>query len=332
MLSKDKGLLIALCSLLLSACASNYSTDSRLVLKNQNFLVVDASTSASYEVLAQQYLGSESYAHLIEDANRGITRSGAGGLVSIPLKPLNAASVYANGYQTVPILCYHQFVEGSISKSAMQVSERTFEKQMAYLSANGFQVIPFSRLSGFLDGSQSIPPKSVVISIDDGYKSVYQTAFPILKKYSYPATLFLYTDFVGGGAALNWSQIREMQDSGLINVESHSRTHSSLVRRQNESLADYQARISDEIVAPELLIKQRMNKGLKHYAYPFGDTSALVVDSLQERSYRLAATVQRGSNAAFAPPLLLKRNMIYAGDDMRVFIKQLKVFNAVNLK
>ena len=331
-MSKHKGIFMALCSLLLSACTSSYNSESRLVLKNRDFLVVDAGTSISYEDLAQQYLGSDRYAYVIEDANRGIAASGSGGLVSIPLKPLNAASVYSNGYQTVPILCYHQFVKGERSKSAMQVSASTFEKQMAHLSANGFHVIPFSRLSGFLNGSQGLPPKSVVISIDDGYKSVYQTAYPILKKYGYPATLFLYTDFVGGGAALNWSQIREMQDSGLINVESHSRTHSSLVRKQNESLTDYQARVFDEILAPEKIVKQRMNRGLKHYAYPFGDTSALVVSSLQQHSYQLAATVQRGSNAAFSSPLLLKRNMIFAGDDMRTFVKQLKVFNTVNLK
>jgi len=332
LLFKDKGLLVALCVLLFSGCASSYNSDSRVVLKNQDFLVVDTGASGSYELLAQRYLGSASFAYVIEDANRGIGKSGAEGLVSIPLKPLNIASVYSNGYQTIPILCYHQFVEGGASKSAMQVSSITFEKQMAYLAANGYHVIPFSRLTGFLDGSQSVPPNSVVISIDDGYRSVYQTAFPILKKYNYPATLFLYTDFVGGGAALNWSQIKEMQNSGLINIESHSRTHSSLVRKQSESFSAYQSRVSDEIVTPEKVIQRRMNKNLKHYAYPFGDTSALVVKNLEDRSYQLAATVQRGSNAAFAAPLLLKRNMIYAGDDMRAFIKQLKVFNVVNLK
>ncbi len=332
MLFLKKGLPAVLGVLLIGACATSHNPESRVVLKNRDFLVVDANTSANFETLARQYLGSKHHAHVIEDANRGITRSGAGGLVSIPLKPLNATSVYSDGYQVVPILCYHQFVEGVKSKSAMQVSARAFGEQMAYLSQNGYQVIPFSRLSEFLDGTRSIPPKSVVITIDDGYKSVYETAFPILRKYGFPATLFLYTDFVGGGAALSWSQIREMQDSGLVDMESHSRTHSSLVRKQDESLAEYKTRISEEISVPEQVVKQRMNRQLQHYAYPFGDTSALVVDSLQARSYSLAATVQRGSNAAFAPPLLLKRNMIYAGDDMRAFTRQLKVFNRVNLQ
>lgn len=317
---------------LLSACASMTGSDAKVLVKTDDFLVVKAGSSDSFQSLAQRFLGSQDRAFEIQAAN-DVSGSGVrSSVLSIPLKPFNASGVFPDGYQLVPILCYHQFREGDENDVPMQVSANAFEAQMAYLAQNGFQVIPLSHLAGFLNGERMLPPKSVVITIDDGYSSVYQSAFPILKKYGFPATLFLYTDFVGGGAALSWSRVRELQDSGLIEVQSHSRSHASLVRKSGESTADYQRRINNEIQFPEKQIRRRLNKEVQHYAYPFGDTSEWVINTLLKNDYKLAVTVQRGSNAAFAPSHLLKRNMIYASDNIDTFRRQLKVFQKVNLK
>ena len=59
----------------------------------------------------------------------------------------------------------------------------------------------------------------MVITIDDGYESTYRHAFPILKRHGFPATVFVYTDFLGGGDALTWPQLQEMSASGLIDVQ-----------------------------------------------------------------------------------------------------------------
>ena len=68
----------------------------------------------------------------------------------------------------------------------------------------------------------------MVITIDDGYRSTYEVAFPVLKRHSFPATVFLYSDFVGAGDALTWAQMKEMTQSGLIDIQPHSKSHANL--------------------------------------------------------------------------------------------------------
>ncbi|GAI07000.1 unnamed protein product, partial [marine sediment metagenome] len=92
----------------------------------------------------------------------------------------------------IPILTYHNFTKGEGSSYSINVGE--FEKQMNYLATHNYSVISLSELiKGLRDGQ--LPPKPVVITIDDGFKSSFTLAYPILKKYNFPATLFLYTNF-----------------------------------------------------------------------------------------------------------------------------------------
>ena len=93
----------------------------------------------------------------------------------IPLRVRNPTGVHANGYQTVPILCYHRFGN---RWGKLAVTPAAFEAQMEYLARNGYSVISLKQLARFLDGKEALPPKSVVITIDDGYRSTYDIAFP----------------------------------------------------------------------------------------------------------------------------------------------------------
>jgi len=91
----------------------------------------------------------------------------------------------------VPILVYHRFAPSP--QNLYTVSLQEFEGQMRYLKENGYQVIPLKALVDFYLGKGSPPPpRAVVITIDDGHTSVYSHAAPLLKKYGYPATLFIY--------------------------------------------------------------------------------------------------------------------------------------------
>ena len=79
----------------------------------------------------------------------------------------------------------------------MMVSAPQFEAQLDWLARNNYQVLRLADVAGFLAGKKALPQRSVVITIDDGYETVYRHAFPLLKKYGFPATLFVYTDFIG---------------------------------------------------------------------------------------------------------------------------------------
>jgi peptidoglycan/xylan/chitin deacetylase (PgdA/CDA1 family) len=296
-----------------------------VVARTGDFVLVRAGGRDTMASLAKTYLNDEAKADVIAAANDGQPLR-PGQIVVVPLTQGKSWVVDADGYQVVPILCYHQFGAGSHSRNKMEVTESAFEQQMAWLKANNYAVVSLSALEDFLSGDRRLPEKTVVITIDDGYRSAYDVAFPILKKYGFPATIYVYSDFIGGGLALTWAQMKEMQDSGLVDIESHSKTHTSMSLLPNESNgAAYRERVTREVTVPEGIIASKLDKPVKHFAYPYGDTSTTVLSILEDRGYRTATTVQRGGNPAFADPLVLRRDMVYADDSLADFQKYVAV-------
>ena len=114
---------------------------------------------------------------------------------------------------------------------------------MDYLAANNYSVISLSELLKGLRVGQ-LPLKPVVITIDDGFKSTFTLAYPVLKKYNFPATLFLYTDFIEKNSySLTWEEIREMTKNN-IEIGSHTLSHCNFLQyKENESNDSYISRM-----------------------------------------------------------------------------------------
>jgi peptidoglycan/xylan/chitin deacetylase (PgdA/CDA1 family) len=216
----------------------------------------------------------------------------------------------------------------------MIMTRDSFAQQMEYLKTNNYRVISLTELQGFLAASKPLPPRSVVITIDDGFRSAYDIAYPILKSYGFSATFFVYSDFVGGGRALSWAQINEMRNSGLIDIQSHSKTHTSFSLKTTETATSpvYSQRLTAEIDTPQGVFQRQLNTRVRQIAYPYGDSSRLAVQLLRDRGYALGLTVTRGGNASFADPLMLKRDMVYGNMSIADFQKLLRVYSAANLK
>ena len=198
---------------------------------------------------------------------------------------------------------------------------------MQYLARNGYHVLPLSRLEEFLDGRAALPRKSVVITIDDGYRSAFEIAYPVLRQHGFPATVFLYSDFVGAGDALNWAQMKEMAASGLVDVQPHSKTHANLtLRLPDEAEGRYRERVRREVETPIALIKDRLSLPSVTFAYPYGDVNDVVVDQLAREGLQMGVTVTPGGNGFFAYPLMLRRNMVFGNEDLDAFKAKLNVF------
>ena len=129
------------------------------------------------------------------------------------------------GYQTVPVLTYHRFSKEK--SSGMMISETMFKEQMSFLKNNGYSVITVDRLLDFLDFKGQVPEKSVVLTFDDGWRSFYDIAYPILQKHRFPATLFIYPDFIGARSALSWAQLKELAENNM-EIQCQSLTHRDL--------------------------------------------------------------------------------------------------------
>lgn len=295
-----------------------------VIARDRDFAIVTAVEGDTLAGLAQRYLGKQEEAWRIAEFN-GIDRVQRGQTIVVPLRAQNAIGVYANGFQTIPILCYHRF---GAKASKLTVTKAAFEAQMDYLADNGYYVVPLAQVRAFLDGKVPLPKKTVAITIDDGYRSTYEIAYPVLRKHGFPATVFLYSDFVGASDALSWQQMKEMVTSALIEVQPHSKTHSNLTQRQaGESDAAYRERIRREVDTPVNAIRDRLELTSTAYAYPYGDVNDTVVGELTRAGVPVGVTVTPGGNGFFAYPYMLRRSMIFGDQDLEAFKAKLSTFS-----
>src|SRR5215212_2065590 len=128
----------------------------------------------------------------------------------------------------VIVFGYHRF-EKVVRRPDTEMTPEMFEAQMKELKDKNIPVIPLQDFLAWKRGEKNIPPRAAIITFDDGWKSQYEVGWPILKKYGYPVTLFIYTEGIkgmkyGGGAAMSWEQLAEMRDAGA-DIEAHSATH-----------------------------------------------------------------------------------------------------------
>ena len=304
--------------------------------RSDRFVIYLPRANESLRQIAARFLGAEDQAWQIAEFN-DITRPEAGQPVVVPLKPDNPIGVQADQFQTVPILCYHRFSATGAGNAKprsmtgkMVVSASNFAAQLDWLARNDYHVIRLSQLVAFLEGKRPLPRRSVVITVDDGYESMIRVALPELRKHGFPATLFVYTDFIGAGDALSWAQLQQLDASGLVDIQPHSKTHRNLLDRSaGESDAAYRQMIEIETRAPRELLERRLGKPARVYAYPFGDANDTVLDVLQSQQFQLAVTVNPGGNAFFAQPLMLRRTMIYGDLDLDDFKLKLQTHRAI---
>lgn len=307
-----------------SAEVADLGQKTRLLVETDAFFVVVPGEHETFASLALYFLGDAELAWWLDEANPAGGPDGHA--IVIPRKAPNPSGVSAEGFQTVPILAYHRLGENS---SAMTISPAKFREQMAYLADRGYRVVGLNDLLAFLHGQRALPPRSVVISFDDGHQSIYNDAFPVLREYGFPATIFVYSDYVNRGG-LTWNQLEEMRSSGLITVLPHSKTHANLVRReQGETLTAYRKRLGQEIVDPAKLLSRKLSEDIFAFAYPYGDTNEEVTQVLRRQGYRMGLTVQPGGNAIFASPFLLRRAMVFGNQGMDHFVKRLETFQPI---
>ena len=294
-----------------------------VINRDEDFAIVAVRDGDTMASLAERYLGDAGKAWWIAQFN-GVSTVRAGQIIVIPLRVRNPIGVYASGYQTIPILCYHRFGPRA---TKLNVAPAAFEAQMEYLARNGYTVIPLKRLARFLQGKEPLPAKTVAITIDDGYRSTYEIAYPILRKFGFPATVFLYTDFVGASDAMTWPQMKEMMASGLIDIEPHSKSHANLaLRLPGETDAKYKERIKREVDVPVAVLRERLGDSSFTYAYPYGDVNEWVVDLLTRQNVSQGVTVTPGGNGFFAYPYMLRRSMVFGNEDIEAFKSKLVTF------
>jgi peptidoglycan/xylan/chitin deacetylase (PgdA/CDA1 family) len=301
----------------------------RLLFRSEDYAVLKLRGDENAGSLAREFLGDPRKAWVIEEANRG-TPFERDQMIVIPLKEENRGGLTAEGYQIVPVLCYHHFAETCDSSLCTPTS--VFEQHMKFLKEEGYSVVSTAELAEFLAFRGAIPKKAVVINLDDGYRSTYDIAYPILKKYGFTATFFIYTSFIGASKnALTWDQLKAMKADGF-EVGSHSVNHVDLSKKMDgESEKEYVARVKRELLLSKQILDDKLNQNTQYIAFPYGQFNQVLLKLCEETGYRVGFSVKAGGNPFFSDPLTLKRDQILK-KDMESFSGKLKTVHPLSLK
>ena len=233
---------------------------------------------------------------------------------------------YSNA-KGITVINYHSFGDNQ-EIANINISQKLFREQLMMLKENGYTVISEQQLIAYLQGHGRIPEKSVFLTIDDGYESVYTIAYPILKEMGMQATLFVIVKDMETGSRkgvpmLNWSQLKEMADSNVIHLGSHTY---DLHWRGNNDSPKYEAMIFnqtkdgqpltnelrqqlivDDITKAHKLIEQQTGKKTSSFAYPYGAYDTFAERAIKQAGYLIDYSTEEGYNTFGSGTVHIKR-------------------------
>lgn len=226
----------------------------------------------------------------------------------------------ADSSRKVPVLCYHRF--GVEVVDSMTIKNSAFAEQMEWLKTNGYTVIPLDTAMQYLHGKvKTIPAKSVVITVDDGHKSVYSDMAPIVKKYKIPVTLFIYPSAISNAKyAMTWEQLRDLETTKLFHVESHTYWHPNFKKEKKMlSAEEYAKSVDKQLNGSKKKLEEKTGHEIKYLAWVFGIyDDALLVDA-KKAGYGAAFTIDRKHASSSNNPMALGRYMVVSKHTIKDF-------------
>ena len=195
------------------------------------------------------------------------------------------AGLWLDAHYVVPVLMYHR-VEARDTPVADTVSPRNFDRQMRFLAERGYVPIGLDELVAGTRAGRRFSRRSVVVTFDDGYDNNFSEAYPVLKKYAIPATIFISPSFVGKEGFMSWPQILAMQEGGIA-FGSHGMTQAYLPDCTPREL-------SYEINDSKRVLQKNLKTEVKQFAYPVGGFSDKIKNAMRQAGYEAALATNRG--------------------------------------
>ncbi|MEL9770752.1 polysaccharide deacetylase family protein [Escherichia coli] len=227
----------------------------------------------------------------------------------------------------IPVLTYHHILRDEentrFRHTSTTTSVRAFNNQMTWLRDRGYTTLTLYQLEGYLHNSMNLPARAVVLTFDDGLKSVSRYAYPILKQYGMKATAFIITSRIKrhpqkwNPQSLQFMSISELHDvSDVFDFQSHThflhrvdgyRRPILLSRSEHNILFDFErSRRALTQINPHVL----------YLSYPFGGFNDKAVKAANDAGFHLAVTTMKGKVKLGDNPLLLKRLYILRTDSL----------------
>ncbi len=198
----------------------------------------------------------------------------------------------------VPVLVYHRF--GPAVTDDMTVTTPVFEAQVRLIQERGYRDVPLQALVGSLGAASTDPQaaladRAVVLTVDDGHRTVYTDLFPLIQRHRIPVTLFIYPSAVSNASyALTWEQLAEMKASGLVDVQSHTYWHPNFnVERRRLAAPAYERFVQDQLVKSKAVLDQRLGGKIDLLAWPFGIYDPQLMQWARAAGYAVGFSIER---------------------------------------
>jgi len=211
-----------------------------------------------------------------------------------------------------PVIMYHS-IDHMDRATKLSVSPESLERQMEFLHKHRYNVVTLSRLASMIRNREKLPPKTIAITFDDGLYNNYRYAYPILKKYGLPATFFVIIKKIGEPGYVGWKEIKEISDSGIITIGSHTISHLWLPSMGS-------AQLKDELERSKEILEQGLGKPVDELCYPIGAHNDRVKRFVKDAGYACAVGTNPGKFSPFDDIYAIKRIKISrTSDNLFVF-------------
>ncbi len=229
-------------------------------------------------------------------------------------------AAWAQEQVTVPVLCYHRF--GPKVADSMTVTTKVFEAQLQWLKDHQYTVIPLRTLVNYLRGQgPPPPPHSVVITVDDGHKTVYSEMLPLVRKYNIPVTLFLYPSCISNASyAMTWQQLKDLQATGLFDMQGHTYWHPNFKKDKKKlKPADYEKFVNTQLSKSKAVLEKKLGTTVDLLAWPFGIYDEELEKAAAQAGYVAAFSIDR-RNASLSEKIFEQpRYLMVNGDGLKNF-------------
>jgi peptidoglycan/xylan/chitin deacetylase (PgdA/CDA1 family) len=209
------------------------------------------------------------------------------------------------------ILAYHRF--GPVVADSMTVRTATFRWQLQYLRERGYQVIPLRALVAWRSGlGPPPPPRSVVITADDGHRSVLTEMMPLVCEFAVPVTLFIYPSAISNAAyAMTWQELAMLRETGLFDIQSHTYWHPNFAAEKRRlPAAGFRTFALTQLSRSKAVLAQRLGGPVDIIAWPFGVYDEDLLQMAVDAGYVAGVTLDRRAVTARDPAIALPRFLI----------------------
>ncbi len=209
-----------------------------------------------------------------------VLSSWGGGQSAVAQEAALQAASSAGDRSFATVLMYHRFGDSRFPSTNTTIDQ--LEAHLALIREGGFVVWPLHEIVDAILSGQPLPPRTLGITVDDAYLSLFETGWPLFKEQQLPITVFVATDLLDGNSPdyMSWSQLKSMVSAG-VTIGGHSASHTHL------ALLDAAA-IRDELDRSSSRLREELGQAPTLFAYPYGEYSLAVIDAVQGAGFKAA--------------------------------------------